>query len=68
MDQYGRLIASFVPLTTGFNPSKKNATFKYAEKAGFYMVFTHNQQSEQILYFANYKVKSDQSVLPYQTF
>ena len=45
-----RLVASFVPLTTGFNPSNKNATFKLAEKRGFYMVFSMLAQSEIVMF------------------
>lgn len=39
------MVASFIPITTGFNPTNKEATFKYAYQDSFYMAFTKDVKS-----------------------
>ena len=62
----GNLYAAFLPLTTGFNPTEKNATFKFTYKDTSYIGFAPNSKAESIMFINPYELKTDVSVLPFE--
>ena len=62
------MIASFVPLTTGFNPTAREPTFKYTYKDRFYSLFTDSVRSEGVSFISAYEIQSDESILPFNDY